>query len=67
MTGEIDRPKLVEKFKEIGGETARQSHDVRILVKKLFSPEQMEQHKKDAAEWQKKQREKSKASQSENQ
>jgi outer membrane protein assembly factor BamB len=63
MTGDIDRPKLVEKFKEIGAETAKQSHDVRILVKKLFSPVQMEQHKKDAAEWQKKQREKSNANQ----
>ncbi len=67
MAGEIDRSQLVEKFKQIGGETARQSHDVRILVKKLFSPEQMEQHKKDAAEWQKKQRENQQASQSEKQ
>ncbi len=58
MKGEIDRETLIEQLKPIETETLAHSGKVRIPVKKLFSKEQMDQHLKEAAEWQRKQKEK---------
>jgi hypothetical protein len=60
MKGDLDKEALLEKLKVIDKDTIKHSSQVRVLIKKLFSKEQMDQHLKDAAEWQRKQKEKQK-------
>ncbi len=63
MMGEIDREGLSTKLEEVDKETIKYSSQVRVLIKKLFSKEQMDQHLKDAAEWRRRQEEKKKQAQ----
>ncbi len=58
MKGELDKDALLEKLAVVDKDTIKHSSQVRVLIKKLFSKEQMDQHMKDAAEWQRKQKEK---------
>ncbi|MFK7770331.1 MAG: PQQ-binding-like beta-propeller repeat protein [Mariniblastus sp.] len=56
-SGEQDATKLNEELTKIDKAVIKLSIETRNAIKKMFSKEQMAQHMKDAAEWQKKNKE----------
>ena len=57
MKGDLDQSGLLLRLTKLDADTIKQGAQVRVLIKKLFSAEQMEQHLKEAEEWKKKQAE----------